>query len=193
MVAHPLYERLLERFCGETALDARALREMVEGVRPADPLTVDLMSSLLGVPKSAWAKRTRATTMVTGSPDRQGVRVTDLHREALRGPPPRKRRKHTSRVHEVIDRLGWKMADLAARVSADLGRKVSRPSLQNYAAGQRSITHGNLTEARIQRVAAPLDVRQSAERVTMREAKARKLGEEAVLRASEWPNVSDGV
>lgn len=186
---HPLYEKLLDRFCAETAIDARAVREMIAGDRAADPITVSVFSDALGVPRSAWKKRTKASSLVTPLPGRHRTGMAEVQAVLSNPPVNNRRRKPPTAVHRALDRLGWSMATLADAVSKELGRRISRPSMQNYAVGQRSVTHRGNGAPRMDKVTAPVDVRDAAERVTLREAQKRKLGDDAVLRASAWPNV----
>ena len=190
---HPLYDRLLARFCEETGLDAQALREMAAGMRPARPHIIELTANLLDVPRSAWPKKVKATAPGVGivSPRVSGhhAGVTrEQHAQILRE-NSRKRRRYLTPVHAVLDLLDWTVADLAERVSVELGKPVSRSSMQFWATGTRQV--GPKGKSRAHPVQAPLDVRQIAEMITAREARKRGLGDQAILRALAWPNVED--
>lgn len=188
---HPLYDILLTRFCRETGLDAEALRQWVRGERAVPVPIVDMMATVYGIPKSAWKKklsqREGAGLVSPGVARHNGdVSATPAHRESLRK-NARRRRRLTTPVHGVLDLLDWTIADLATHVSEQLGWSVSRQSVQFWATGTRQI--GPRGSSHSHPVAASLDVREAAEKVTRRAAQERRLGEAAVLKPDMWPNV----
>lgn len=92
----------------------------------------------------------------------------------------------------MLDRLDWSIADLTKKVSEELvktkgGRPVSRASVQFWATGTRQV--GPRGKSSPHAVQAPEAIRLAAARVTAREALNRKLGEEAILKPTAWPNV----
>lgn len=89
----------------------------------------------------------------------------------------------------MLDLLDWTVAELAKRVSDELGRDVSRPSMQFYSTGRRQL--GPKGASKAHKSTAPLDVREAAELVTKRAAQEQGKGPKAVLLANEWPNVID--
>jgi hypothetical protein len=187
--AHLLYEKVLDWFCAQSSLDPRALREMMLGNRPADPFTVDTMYRLLGVPKSAWSRRTKSTALVPLNGSAQDGAMLAAARVAMKSPTGGRRRRHHTAVHDVLDRLGWNVGTLADLVGPKVGRNISRPSMQFWATGQRQITHRGNGQPRLKLETAPQDVREAAEKLTAAEARKKHIGEEGILRASAWPNV----
>lgn len=174
-----MYERLLERFCAESGMDAMALRAMIHGGQPATPMVVDTMAALLGVPRGAWralngARRRRVAEDAVTRHD-AGVTVNKRRRQ----------RKRTTPVHAALDKLGWNIKILALEISRELGRSVSRPAVHHWAVGQRKIQYNG--KPHTFRTAAPMEVRRAAERVTHEEALRQGL-HNAVLLPGMWPN-----
>lgn len=191
---HPLYRKLLEEFCQSWGLDPNAVAAMAAGRRAIPDEISRLLAQRLDIPASAWRKKTRTTArvpLVSHAPDGHYDTVDDAIDTQL-DVRRRKRRLGTS-VHWVLDTLGWTVKDLARHVSKQLGRPVSRPSMQFYVTGSRRVkrrTEGShrkvSTELAVQ---APEDVRKAAFEVTRRESLARGLGEAGILRPEAWPNV----
>lgn len=199
---HPLYEKLLEDFCQRTGLDARLVAEMCAGTRVAPPLVVQTMWDELGIAPRHWrsaprgkpgngvAKAAKMPVATPVEPAQDGsTDMTPAVADKLfeMGRVRRRSRKIVSSVHEVLDRLGWTVQDLAERIAAVVGRPISRASVQNWSMGQRQV--GPAGRSKPVAVRAPLDVRLAAHQITRAEADRVHLGERAVLLPGEWPNV----
>lgn len=186
-VAHPFYEALLDKFCADTDLRPDDLRAWIEGRSVIKPVMADIFEKALGVPASAWDSSVTYPREEYPVPDGQDS-MTPAQIRALRE-NGRRRRRYQSRVHDVLDRLGWNLKDLAKRLPSELGRPVSRASLQFFATGFRKTKTDPSAPSVITRVCAPKDLREAAQRLTAKEAAARRLGASGILAANAWPNV----
>lgn len=184
-LAVTVLEGILRSICQHYSWDFREIHAMATGKRPATVMVVEAFASLFQVPRDAWPIRAPIVSIETGR--YTGDEVTTTERKAILRHNGRRRRQLGTPVHEVLDRLDWSIADLAAQVSATMGKKVSRASVQFWATGTRQV--GPKGKSRSHAVQAPLEVRVAAEKVTKLAARRRKLGPEAVLRRDLWPNV----
>lgn len=189
---HPFYERLLDIYCEESGFRADDIRAMVEGRKRIKAVMIELFAKELGVPPEAWTKPSEddVTSAYIEYAEAHGgdSEMTPAQLRALKDNGKR-RRRFPSRVHQVLDLLDWTLSDLAIRLPAELGRPISKSSLQFFATGSRPIKTGKDKESIATPVCAPLDVREAAQRVTAREAANRRLGVRAILPAGAWPNV----
>ena len=210
-----IYRALLHRFCAESGLDFEMLLRWVVGARPIPDRVAQMLRDMLGVPVGFWRAtipevialrppplpaapkpppRPRPSRLVSFPPPVQATRVsaagyspTEKHMEVLRS-NGRRRRRYPSRVHDVLDELGWTVYTFADLLSKELGRKVSRSSMQFWACGTRQ--QGPKGRSISQPVQAPLEVRLAAEALTAREAKKRRLpAGQGRLHPDWWPNV----
>lgn len=186
---HALYEKLLLRFCEDLGLDPRLIKEMAEGDRAVPQEIMDLMAKRLDVPAKAWRQR-RQDGLVPRPVSRHTGRVNDTDtRPTAASEPKRRRRRYSTPVHDVLDRIGWTIGDLAEAVSKELDKPISRASMQFWATGQRKVKKSKKDKSTEHAVQAPRDVREAAYEVTKRNAHDKKLGPEAILNPSSWPNV----
>lgn len=112
-----------------------------------------------------WGRGARATVA-------PAMRVAEIARRREWG---RGFRTAPSRVHQVLDDMGWTLGELAQRVGKILGRDISRSSMQFYAAGERA-TWAKGVRGRAP-TSAPHDVRQAAKRAT-----------QGRLQLTDWPD-----
>lgn len=182
---HPIYQRLLARFCREHGLPVKKILPMIAGEIAAGPDVVSLFKEHLGIPVSAWPYR--EPRLVSRTVSRYAERVTYAERRAILRNNGRQRRVYASPVHDVLDRLDWSVADFTRKISGEMRSKVSRASVQFWSVGRRQVNKQGKSVVHL--VRAPLPVRLAAERVTTREAMKRRLGEEAILLRGNWPNL----
>lgn len=159
---------------------------MIAGEVAAPPDVVALFKEHLGLPATTWPRRAR---LVSRNVSRYAERVTQAERRAILRKAGRTRRAYTSPVHDVLDCLDWSVADFTRKISGEMRSKVSRASVQFWSVGRRQVMKGGKSTVHL--VRAPLDVRLAAERVTAREAMRRRLGEQAILLRTNWPNLDD--
>lgn len=190
---HPLYQRLLDRFCEEYGFNPQVLAQAAEGRREIPKDIRLLLAKVLDVPKSAWRKPPPvpdgSPLVSLGSDGQDDTVIPEI--DTLSDPPVRRRRRRLATpVHLALDTLGWTVKDLAEAVAGELGRPVSRASMQFWVTGSRKIRRRKTQKKSVDHaVQAPEEVRMAAYQVTKRETLIRRLPESAVLHPDAWPNV----
>ncbi len=178
-----------------------------EGSRAIPPFMVKALEAELAVPAAAWPNvlpeeqervaaglpgpvsngHNRTVDKATGLIQDDAVTPEQTAHEILRKVAwGRRKRKVPTRVHHVMDGLGWNLEQFTRLLRKELRTtKLSRSSVQFYASGERTTWYRGAKGRAL--VSAPLEVREAAESLTAREA--RKRGKpDLVLKAADWPN-----
>lgn len=201
MLLEKLHAGALGFYCRAAGLEPTALLGWVNGEGAINWTLAQLLERDLGVPADAWpriagrprgAPRKMPRSLVAykagvlqRSRDPLGIAEDMTPEEATRRIKWGKAfRRANTRVHDILDEMGWSVGELRRKVNQHLAyhdpqrRQVSRASLQFYAAGERTVA--SATKRGRAPVAAPIFIRRAAEAVT-----------EGRLKATDWPNTED--
>lgn len=186
-------------YCRAAGLDPSAVLSWVRGEAAINWTLAQLIEKDIGVPADAWPRihgrprgrprKMPASLVAYKSGVLQRTREPLNIKEHMTPEEAARRirwgkdwRKSVTRVHQVLDELGWSIQSFTTLVNEYLAandsekRSVSRASMQFYAGGERTGIHRGKRRA----VAAPMFVRRAGEVVS----KGR-------LKLSDWPNTED--
>jgi hypothetical protein len=205
MLPELLHAGALRFYCRAAGLDPEVMLAWVRGEKVITWELAKLLEVDLGIPAEAWP---RISGRPRGKPRKIARALVAYKHDVLqrkREPPPKEtmtpeeaerrrewgqkwgrgyRKLHDTRVHTILDEMGWTMASLHRKLIAYLAehdpqhRTISRATMQFYCAGERAFQNKR-TRGRCA-ATAPIYIRRAVEVVT-----------EGRLKPSDWPNTED--